>query len=218
MPLWSHPWSLFPGFRTPAFARVPPGLKIATTAFLRLDAVHEGLITGHVTGKLELVTPGEGTSITVDKQQVPFEFNLSSALAYTLEGSQVYKFELRGLLSGNFMPFKETARFKDNVFLMAPYRPGRIPLVLVHGTASSPARWAELINELQNDPELGRRYQIWLFTYNTGNPILYTGGILTEGLRRYRKGTRPEGKESCHEEDGCHRTQPGWSSDEAHRR
>ena len=183
-----------PGFQDPAFARVPPGIKIATTVFLRLDAVHQGLITGHVTGKLELMTPGEGTSITVDKQQVPLEFNLSSPLAYTLEGSQVYKLELRGLLSGNLKLFNESARFKDNVFLMAPYRPGRIPLVLVHGTASSPARWAELINELQNDPELGRRYQIWLFTYNTGNPILYTGGILAEGLRSTVKELDPEGK------------------------
>jgi pimeloyl-ACP methyl ester carboxylesterase len=78
---------------------------------------------------------------------------------------------------------------------MAPYRPGRIPIVLVHGTASSPARWAELINEIQNDWDLGGRYQVWLFTYNTGNPILYTAGILTEGLRNAVKDLDPEGKD-----------------------
>ena len=52
---------------------------------------------------------------------------------------------------------------------------GRIPVVFVHGTASSPARWAEMLNEIINDRELWSRYQIWLFTYNTGNPILYSG-------------------------------------------
>jgi pimeloyl-ACP methyl ester carboxylesterase len=184
-----------PGSPSPAFAKVPPGIKVAATAFLRLDDVEKGLKTGHVTGKLELVTTEEATSISIDGRQVPLEFGLSSALAYTLEGSRAYKVELKGLFSGDFAFFKDTSRFRDNVFLMAPYRRGHIPLVLVHGTASSPARWAQLINEMQNDRELRGRYQIWLFTYNTGNPILYSGGILAEGLRNTVKELDPEGKE-----------------------
>ena len=105
--------------------------------------------------------------------------------------------ELKGLFSGDFAIFKDTARFKDNVFLMAPYRPGRIPLVLVHGTASSPARWAQMLNEILNDPELWNRYQVWLFTYNTGNPILYSGGILAQGLRNVVQELDPAGKDSA---------------------
>ena len=184
-----------PGVEDPAFARIPPGIKVAVTAFLKPDQVEEGLKTGHITAKLELKTTQTDTSMTVDDHRVPVEFGLSSALAYTLEGSQAYKIELKGLLSGNFRLFQETSRFKDNVFLMAPYRVGLIPLVLIHGTASSPARWAQLVNEIQNDRELWGRYQIWLFTYNTGNPILYSGGILTEGLRNTVKEFDPEGKD-----------------------
>ncbi len=184
-----------PGVEDPAFARIPPGIKVAVTAFLRPDHVEEGLKTGHITAKMELKTTQDETFVTVDDRKVPIEFGLSSALAYTLEGSQAYKIELKGLLSGNFRLFQETSRFKDNVFLMAPYRVGLIPLVLIHGTASSPARWAQLVNEIQNDRELWGRYQIWLFTYNTGNPILYSGGILTEGLRNTVKEFDPEGKD-----------------------
>lgn len=184
-----------PGVKDPAFARVPPGIKVAVTAFLKPDNAEEGLKTGHIAARLELKTVQEETSMTVEGRRVPIEFGLSSALAYTLEGSQVYQFELKGLFSGNLRLVKEASRFKDNVFLMAPYRPGLIPLVLVHGTASSPARWAELINEIQNDRDLWGRYQIWLFTYNTGNPILYSGGLLTEGLRSAVKELDPEGKD-----------------------
>ncbi|OPX99766.1 MAG: hypothetical protein A4E58_00220 [Syntrophorhabdus sp. PtaB.Bin006] len=184
-----------PGVEDPAFARIPPGIKVAVTAFLKPDHVEEGLKTGHIAAKMELKTTQAEPSMTVDNRKVPIEFGLSSALAYTLEGSQAYKMELKGLLSGNFRLFQETSRFKDNVFLMAPYRAGLIPLVLIHGTASSPARWAQLINELQNDRELWGRYQAWLFTYNTGNPILYSGGILTEGLRNTIKELDPEGKD-----------------------
>lgn len=184
-----------PGVEDPAFARVPPAIKVAVTAVLKPECVEEGLKTGHITAKLELKTTQTGTSMTVDDRRVPIEFGLSSALAYTLEGSQVYKLELKALFSGDLRLVKEASRFKDNVFLMAPYRPGLIPLVLVHGTASSPARWAELINEIQNDRELWGRYQVWLFMYNTGNPILYSGGLLTEGLRTTVKDLDPEGRD-----------------------
>jgi pimeloyl-ACP methyl ester carboxylesterase len=177
------------------FARVPSTLKVPTTAFLHLDNIEEGLRNGRILGKLTLFTTQESTSVNVDGRMAPLEYWPTAALAYTLEGSQVYDLELKGLLSGDLALFKQSARFKDGVFLMAPYRPGRIPLVLVHGTASSPARWAQMLNEILNDRELRNRYQVWLFTYNTGNPILYSGGILAQGLRNVVQELDPDGKD-----------------------
>jgi pimeloyl-ACP methyl ester carboxylesterase len=185
------------GEQEAAFTRIPPTLKMAATAFLRLENVEAGLRDGRLEGNLALYTTQESTSVSVGGRTVPLEFGLTSALAYTLEGAQVYALELKGLLSGDLELFKDTARFKDNVFLMAPYRPGRIPLVLVHGTASSPARWAQMLNEILNDRELWNRYQVWLFTYNTGNPILYSGGILTQGLRSVVQELDPAGKDDA---------------------
>jgi pimeloyl-ACP methyl ester carboxylesterase len=67
--------------------------------------------------------------------------------------------------------------------MMRPYRPGRIPVVLVHGTASSPVRWAELFNEISHDSVVSGRYQFWVFQYNTGQPILYSAMLLRRALR-----------------------------------
>jgi hypothetical protein len=53
----------------------------------------------------------------------------------------------------------------------------------VHGTASSPGRWADLVNEVQNVPVLRERYQPWLFMYNTGQPIAYSASLLRKALR-----------------------------------
>ncbi len=186
-----------PGAEEREFAMVPATLRVAATAFLRLENVEEGIRTGRMEGRLTLYTTQEETSVTVGNRSVPLEFALTAVLADTLEGSQAYAIELKGLFSGDLKIFKDTARFKDNVFLMAPYRPGRIPLVLVHGTASSPARWAQLLNEILNDRQLWNRYQVWLFTYNTGNPILYTGGILTQGLRNVVQELDPSGTDSA---------------------
>jgi len=179
------------------FARVPSSLKVPATAFLHLENLEEGLRTGRVTGKLALYTTQESTTVNVGDRKAPLEYRPTVALAYTLEGSQVYDLELKGLLSGNIALFRQSARFKDNVFLMSPYRPGRIPVVFVHGTASSPARWAQMLNEILNDPELRDQYQMWLFTYNTGNPILYSGGILAAGLRNVVRELDPEGKDEA---------------------
>jgi hypothetical protein len=135
-------------------ARVPPDIKIAVTAFLRLDDPGHALKTGHVKGNIELYTVDYTKTIMIEGRSVPLEFNASAALACTLEGSRVYANETKGFFSGNVSLFKEQARFPENIFFMTPYKPGHIPVVFIHGTASSAARWVEMLNELQNDQRL----------------------------------------------------------------
>src|SRR5262249_44559795 len=61
------------------------------------------------------------------------------------------------------------------LYMYQPYRPGKIPLVLVHGFYSSPSTWSQVVNHIQNDPELSERYQVWLFLYPTGAPLTASG-------------------------------------------
>ena len=79
--------------------------------------------------------------------------------------------------------------------MLRPHQTRRIPVVLVHGTASSPARWAELINELENDPRFWQYYELRLFIYNTGNPIAYSGLLLRDALTKAVADLDPEGKD-----------------------
>jgi pimeloyl-ACP methyl ester carboxylesterase len=184
------------GVNNAAYSLVDPDIKVPITIFLRLENIEDGLKRGTVRGHLELHTTQDATSVTINGREVPLELELSSALAHTLEGSAMYRLELKGLLSGDLsLPIKNVARFRDDVLLLAPYQPGRIPVVFVHGTASSPARWAEMLNELQNDPDLWGRYQFWLFTYNTGNPIVYSGGLLADALHKVVANFDPQGKD-----------------------
>jgi pimeloyl-ACP methyl ester carboxylesterase len=81
----------------------------------------------------------------------------------------------------------------DGLGMLVPHRRGRIPLVLVHGTASSPARWAELLNELRNDPVLRQRYEVWLYMYSTGQPVLYSAMLLRRALEDAVRDFDPDG-------------------------
>jgi hypothetical protein len=73
------------------------------------------------------------------------------------------------------------------LYMLQPYDPDRIPLIFVHGLISTPRMWRNVINELEKDPEIRRRYQCWVFGYPTGNPPLYSALRLREELAKVRQ-------------------------------
>jgi len=174
--------SLEPLSETPRkeYARIPPRLRVPVTAFLRLDDPRGALASGKLKGKLEFYTPDSARTVNIAGNDVPIEYETTTALALTLEGSPVWDFELAGFRSGDFTVGQ--GNLQRGLFMLHPHRVGRMPLVLVHGTASSPARWAELVNELENDRGFWQNYEIWLFMYNTGNPIAYSALLLRDAL------------------------------------
>ena len=173
--------------------RIPPRLKIPVTVFLRLQDPRAALFSGNLKGKLEFYTQDAARSLKIDGAEVPIEYETTPALALQLEGAPVWDFEIAGFRSGDFTI--GGANLREGLFMMHPHKAGRIPVVLVHGTASSPARWAELVNELENDPRFWENYEIWLFMYNTGNPIAYSAMLLRDALSKVVKELDPEGKE-----------------------
>ncbi len=173
--------------------RIPPRLKIPVTAFLRLDDPRAALASGKLHGKLEFYTPDSARSLKIEGVEVPIEYETTSALALSLEGAPVWDFELAGFRSGDFAI--SGANLREGLFMLHPHKAGRIPVVLVHGTASSPARWAELINELENDPSFWENYEIWLFMYNTGNPVAYSAMLLRDALAKVVKELDPDDKD-----------------------
>jgi hypothetical protein len=134
------------------------------------------------------------STVTVDGREQHLESDSSAALAYQLEGNPIYDLEIAGFLRGSiFRGSIPKDRAQDGLFLLHPYRKGKIPVVLVHGTASSPARWAEVVNELEGDPRIRERFQIWAFFYDSGNPIAYSAGRLRGALTDTVKELDPKG-------------------------
>lgn len=160
--------------------------KVPVTAVLHLHDVARDLATGAVTATLQAHDAYQDEYVTMDRRPVPLEVEPTAVLAYTLSQSKVWEWELKGFLFGDLLPgfLVGDARGaqRTQMLLLHPYRPGRIPVVFVHGTASGPGRWADMVNTLANDRELRERYQFWFFYYETGNPILYSADTLRESL------------------------------------
>lgn len=141
-------------------------MKVPATALLRLDISPAAIASGQFKGQLMLFAGNEDRTVEIAGQQVPLENEPSAAFAFALSNPDIWQAELTGFFKGDLFQNLPT-----QLAAVEPYRPGRIPVVLIHGTASSAGRWADLLNDLENDPVIQDRFQFWLFTYNTGNPI-----------------------------------------------
>jgi pimeloyl-ACP methyl ester carboxylesterase len=75
-------------------------------------------------------------------------------------------------------------RGKAEIVLTQPYDPDKIPVLLVHGLQSTPVTFLQLVNALEADPEIARRFQFWHFYYSTGTPVLLNALRLREQLER----------------------------------
>jgi pimeloyl-ACP methyl ester carboxylesterase len=127
---------------------------------------------------LEIHLAWDAESVSIAGERVPLENEPTAALALTLTGVPVFEIETFGFLG------RLTGLMKERPPLVSttPYKPGLIPVVFVHGTASSIVRWMEMYNRLQADPELRSRFQFWFFQYDSGNPIALSALRLREAL------------------------------------
>jgi hypothetical protein len=159
---------------------LPANLRIPTSAVLQLDDPRRQLTQSTLTARLSLYTIYDTASIRIDGHAVPLEYDQTAVRALFAVEGKAWTRELSGLLN-NVLSGPNGTR-NDNLFALEPHRHGRIPVVLVHGTASSPLRWGDMVNDLLEDAAIRDHYEFWFFTYNTGNPIPISANVLRHAL------------------------------------
>jgi pimeloyl-ACP methyl ester carboxylesterase len=130
---------------------------------------------------LSLRRPTKQHATKVQGKLRPLAADYTAAIAYYRPPSNFLATKLMATFRpGNYVE-------KMGLYFLQPYDPDRIPVILVHGLASSPFMWAEVINKLEADPQLREHYQFWVFAYPTGYPPLYSAMRLREELARVDK-------------------------------
>jgi hypothetical protein len=171
---------------------VAPRLQVPLTALLRIPSARHALAQAQpLTGTLEIHLAWDAESVSIGSEQVPLESEPSAALALTFTGVPVFEVETLGLLGR----LSGLMRDRPPLVSATPYRPGLIPIVLVHGTASSIVRWGEMYNRLAADAEIRRRFQFWFFQYDSGAPIALSALRLREALSTAVARLDPDGKD-----------------------
>lgn len=201
------------GGEDPAEEYYPTNLSFPLTAFLRVSSLEdEGQGRAGSTAKmfeapsiadgqkpaaaspgaprfvLELYDSLEQPSVTVAGRRVPLEADLSTPLAYFLNQPQFQDSHLstQGLLN----PGK--VEELQGLYMLEPYDPNKMPVVMVHGLWSSPVTWMEMFNDLRSDPVVRDNYQFWFYLYPSGQPFWLSGTQMREDLAMMRRKLDPE--------------------------
>jgi pimeloyl-ACP methyl ester carboxylesterase len=163
-------------------------LRAPATVFLRVNGDVRSWRAGQMTASLELYSTVDATEVQVNGHSLPLQTDTTAPIAQGLNNSPIWNLGLAQFFSADLQA-------KTGIRRLQPYSPGRIPVVFVHGTASSPVWWAEMWNTLNADPVLREHYQFWAFNYASGNPITYTAGILRSNLMGEVGELDPQGKD-----------------------
>jgi pimeloyl-ACP methyl ester carboxylesterase len=190
----------WPGIGAPLAAKVTPNpkdvsllgprIRVPVTAVLQPRNLLAQLRDGTVHATLTAYAGYGDTTIEIDGRKVPLAAEPTATLGLGLSETKIWTQELSIFLGGTGIINRP-----NRLVSTRPYRRGLIPVVLVHGTGSSAIRWAELYNELDNDPIIHDHYQFWFFSYDSGNPIIYSSSILREALEEAVAKLDPEGED-----------------------
>lgn len=172
----------------------PPSVCFPLTAFLRVESP-EAIVAGESrdgskgTPKLvlELYDTLERPEIEIAGRVVPLEADLSTPLAYFLQQPEFQDGELSW--EGLFRP--GDVQDLQGLYMLEPYDPAKMPVVMVHGLYSSPITWMEMYNDLRSDPLVRRHYQFWFYFYPTGQPFWNSATQMREDLAMMRRKLDP---------------------------
>ncbi|QDU79413.1 Alpha/beta hydrolase family protein [Polystyrenella longa] len=156
-----------------------PNLSFPITAFLRLKK-DESNPNAPLQAELELKDPLEQTRIQVANYEIPLESDISTPLAYFLDSPKLKHLDTYGLV------WADKAKEISGLYMVQPYQPGKIPVLMVHGLWSSPMTWMEMMNDLRGVPEIRDRYQFLFYLYPSGQPFWETTADLRDNLQELR--------------------------------
>jgi pimeloyl-ACP methyl ester carboxylesterase len=176
---------------SPAERFYPPGLCFPVTAFLRVQEQTREQAGANVHRcTLELYDPLFSSDIAVCNRLVPLETDLTTPLAYFLDNPVFRENESQLATLGLLRP-NQTQGIKG-LYMVEPFDPNRIPVVMVHGLWSSPTTWMEMFNDLRAFPEIRSRFQFWFFLYPTGQPFWVSAAKLRDTLAEVRQTLDPQ--------------------------
>src|SRR5438445_5378184 len=175
-------------------AAFPRELYFPVTAFLRFD---ESEADEGANDRLELLNPLVYQTTQANGTTIPLEKDLTTPLAYGLSRSDAYVLQYEGFLSADKL------QHKTGIYMLEPYQPGKIPVLLVHGLLSSPATWAKMFNDLRADPVIRQHFQFWGYLYPTGDSYFLTAADLRQRLADLRAELDPHHKDSSLDDMVC---------------
>ncbi len=161
----------------------------AATVFLRVQGGLADMATGALRGQVEVYSALLRDQVEVDGRRIPLEQDLTTPVAYALNNPDYWQLEKLLFRLGQ-------APVEPGVYPTQPYEAGKVPVLFVHGTMSSPVYWAEMWNTLMGDAVLRKSCQFWFYLYDSAKPVAQSAAHLRQCIQRTVATMDPEGKDA----------------------
>ena len=172
----------------------PPSLSIPLTAFLEVQSYDHS--EGRLHSVLRLFDPQQQTSVKTKAGVAPLESDLTVPIAYYLQNPILNT----DLISTATLFDANIASNYFGFYMLEPYDPEKIPVVLVHGLWSSPVTWMKMYNDLNSDISIRKNYQFWFYMYPTGQPFWFSAAEMRNDLKQLRQDVDPENQSTAMQE------------------
>ena len=126
--------------------------------------------------------------VRIGRLSYPLAGDFSAPIELYWHLTQVVEGRYLGLLS------PQKLRNTTGLTCMERYHPGKIPIVLTHGLASSAGTFSNLVNRLLSDPVIRNNYQFWYFNYPTGVAWTHSAAEYRKALADMRRHFDPDGE------------------------
>ncbi len=153
-----------------------PELRVPTNLLLEMENPRQQIAGSKLTGNLVIHTIYDRRTIEIDHNPVTLNYDQTTTLAFSLTSTPS---RIRGLLA--FLN-GQTRNQKPTLVALEPHQHGYMPIVFIHGTTSNSTTWANMINDLEEDPEIRDHFEFWFFSYASGNPIPYSALQLRQSI------------------------------------
>ena len=129
---------------------------------------------------LRIYDTRETEDALVGRNLLPLERDLTTPLARQLSNPDMGLLDTVGLLR------PDLTESLEGLYMLEPFDPQRIPVLMVHGFWSNPLAWTQMFNDLIATPEIRQRYQFWFYLYPTGEPLPIVAARMRRTLEKMR--------------------------------
>lgn len=127
-------------------------------------------------------------TVQIGREFIPLAADFTAPLALASGGMNDLMLGIRAILNVG-----ASADVKG-IYLIEPFDPNRIPVLLLHGLMSSPLVWRNAATAAMKDPIIRRNYQFWYAFYSTGVPVTQSAALIRNRIAFIRRLGDPSGK------------------------
>jgi triacylglycerol esterase/lipase EstA (alpha/beta hydrolase family) len=175
----------------PAYSEMP---SPTLTALIHFTGKNLSEVLATREARIAVHDPYQDDATDIQGKRVPLSADFTAGYALWLSRARFSRQAISTLLG------RKQGIDRPHIYMMQPFDPNRRILLMLHGLASSPEAWVNVVNEVTGDQALREQFQVWQVYYPTNAPLSYNQATIRDAiLRSLRHFDRDGGSRASHD-------------------